>query len=191
MTSPAPHDERDADARELDRIGARTRAHRDEILRIARNLPEGPADQRFADHARSTLDALLPARSVRWRWVAAAAAVLGACAWGLSLIDPGRGDSRPPIELGTGAIEGVAPLGPDASFERFEWRLRLGTAASYTLVVATRDGSELFRATDLAAPDYRPTAAQLELIQGAVRWRVQVHDAAGDVVDSATFDASR
>ncbi|MBK6941410.1 MAG: hypothetical protein IPH13_14625 [Planctomycetes bacterium] len=191
MTTTENEDPREQIDRDFDRVGARARAHRDEILRIAGSLPESPADRRFAERARATIDDMLPVRRTDWRLVAAAAVVIGACAIGLALVETRGDDPRPPIELGTGSIEGLSPIGPRSAFDQFAWRLRRGTAARYALIVSTPEGRELFRESDLGQPHHRPTARQLELIQGAIRWRVLAMDAAGDVVDSASFDASR
>lgn len=124
--------------------------------------------------------------------LAAAMLLIGIGAWFSSR----HGIDQAPIEveLGSGAIVPLAPVGSVAAFDEFRWRVTGSTPPRYVLVVESAmpgaEGTELLRRS-VSADSVRLTPAELARFPARIAWRVTWLGPTGDRIDSASASAWR
>ncbi|MBK6941415.1 MAG: hypothetical protein IPH13_14650 [Planctomycetes bacterium] len=134
---------------------------------------------------RRSTSAWLPA-------LAAAALLLAVGVWFST-----RGDQERPqleIELGSGAIVPLTPVGRVATFDEFRWRVTASHPPRYVLAVESampgEEGTELLRRS-VSTDSVRLTPAELARFPARIAWRVTWLGPSGDRVDSASASAWR
>lgn len=166
---------------------------RDRVLDDAAHGPSPAYEGVVLDDLRSRLG--VRRRESPWRHVARWAAAL--LLIGMGVWFAMRPDVDPPaveLELGSGAIVPVAPIGHVAAFDEFRWRVTASHPPRYVLVVESampgEEGTELLRRS-VSTDHLRLPPTDASRLPSRIAWRVTWLDSTGQRLDSASASAWR
>ncbi len=105
----------------------------------------------------------------------------------------GRDDAPSQAFLGSGSIEGLAPVGEVSDYETFRWRGETLASGYYELRIRDlQDRSRTAKSvTPLLEPEWTPTSEERAALPPAIEWEILWYDASRELVSSDRKSARR